>query len=170
MANTNLGTDSTVVYVKQDDDSWVEQVVASSDPGAARSCGEAFEGATCSLDYYSYQPLSVATSESGDVRLLYARHHHLAEMEAECMMGGPGGGFCDWTGPSTTLGSVHLAWETGGALSSVQIASGFAAYGADMEIDEAGDMHLAVYATTDVALGETATSLEVRYLRFGHDD
>jgi hypothetical protein len=68
------------------------------------------------------------------------------------------------------LGSVFLAWEDGGGLTSVQLAWGFAANGADMEIDEVGDMHLAVYATSDVGLGAPTTSPEVRYLRIGHDD
>jgi hypothetical protein len=65
---------------------------------------------------------------------------------------------------------VHLAWEDGGGLTSVQVATGFAATGADMEIDELGDMHLAVYGTTDVSLGAETNSPEVRYLRIGSSD
>jgi hypothetical protein len=39
-----------------------------------------------------------------------------------------------------------------------------------MELDEVGDMHLAVYATTDVGLEGEAVPLEVRYLRIGSSD
>jgi hypothetical protein len=163
--------DDSVVYIKQDGATWVQQVVASPDPSVPRYCGEPYEGATCSLDYYSFVPLGVATSGSGDVRLIYARHRHITEQEAECVTGGPGGGFCEWSGSSTSMGSVHLAWEEGAGLNSVQVASGFSAYGADMEIDAEGDMHLAFYAITDsLPSSTTSTDPEVRYLRIGSDD
>jgi hypothetical protein len=66
---------------------------------------------------------------------------------------------------------IHLAWEEGAGLNSVQVASGFSAYGADMEIDEEGDMHLAMYAITDFFPDSTAIDdPEVRYLRIGIAD
>jgi hypothetical protein len=68
------------------------------------------------------------------------------------------------------LGTVHLAWDDDGTIASTEVASGFAATAADLEVDASGDMHLALYASAVTSDGGSMTDPQVRYVRIGSGD
>ncbi len=150
-----VGTELT--YATRGAVSWTLTKIATD---GAQSCGKCAVGATCNYDYYTYEPHGVIAAGGADVRLLWSRARYTGPRVGTSMP--PKG--CYWKGGKVT-GDLMLGWPTtGGAVGQVVLLKGASLLPGtvEAEVDKAGDIHLAIYASSDAS-----TNTVVRYLKIG---
>jgi hypothetical protein len=122
-------------------------------------------GQTCNYDYVNHQPIGIAASQSGDVRIFYGVRHYTGTVVAQCYPS-QSGLVCNWNsnGTGTQTDTLGVAWVAGGVVSTTDLAATNQPSAATVAIDTTGVMHLALYDALTMA---NTTTFSTRYLRVG---
>lgn len=163
LAGTETGPDGRVQvqYLRRDGaDMWNSFVVASEDPTGETFCEDQpmGPGEFCTLDFTTYRPLTIVSSQNGDVRWLFSETHALVEFASECTPD------CAWTPlADNSTYTTHLGWLEGGVPQQVAILPDTRLVRANAIVDGLGDIHVVAYAD---AIPDTVDSgLTVEYFR-----
>jgi hypothetical protein len=161
--------DSEVVYATRAGPSqWTATTIVADTPATVQNpCGATSPavGATCSYDYTNHQPLAIAASQSGDVRVFFAARHFAGTMTAVCTSGN-GPPECSWNqqGPGDETDTISVAWIAGGSVHTAPLTTTNQPSAGTVAVDTEGAMHLALY---DAVTNAGTTQFSTRYLRIG---
>ena len=163
LAGTETGPDGRVQvqYLRRDGaDTWSSFVIASEDPTGENTCDgtPGGPGESCTLERTTYRPLTIVSSQNGDVRWFFTETHELVEFFAECTPD------CIWT-PIVDNSSytTHMGWLEGGMPQQTAILPDTRLVRANAIVDGLGDIHLVAYA--DAIPDTLASDLTVEYFR-----
>jgi hypothetical protein len=173
---TLAGGDMAVVYATRTGPSaWTSTSIVEDTPSTSQNNCDPLTPTsptdTCSYDYTTHQPVGIAASQGGDVRIFFATRHFAGTVGAEC--GSPGNPVAcsSWNPPSagSETDTVSVAWlTTAGTVQTTPIATTHQPSVATLAIDATGVMHLALYDAVTSSTGNVSTTdFSTRYLRIG---
>ena len=129
--------------------------VDTREVAAENECGPPDPGATCEVEFETYDGIAIVPSSDGEVLLVYSRVHHFVTFRPEC----PGNFPCFWISHTERQGEIRVATLRDGELRETTVVEGIVPVGATAVLDPTGVLHIAVYDGTD------DTGTELRYLR-----
>ena len=132
-----------LLYASRKGGVWTQKVLGID---GGYICGTCKVGGLCPIDYYTFEPMFVVASGSGDVRLFYLRTHHHGNKIGKLEPVGSTH-VCKWMGGEEKE-QLMVAWLAGGKIKSAGIkVLGQYPWNHQAVVDKSGDIHLGFSST-----------------------